>query len=111
MTNKTTIVCSKIPLKSFAFREVVTMDEGNLYLENVNVLFGTKIIKKIRFAEGEKPYVKGMGKEIAIDYLKNMFVKYIKDEKPNEKTIKTKVNHRAADKTAKNLFSEIGITI
>ena len=104
MKNITAIACTKVPLEIFAFREVVTLYDGSLFLENVNVLFGDKIIKKIRFAQGEKPYVKGMGKEIAIKYLKSVL-----EKNKQKSTVSSTVNKTAATKAAKDLFSNLGI--
>ena len=65
-------------------------------------------MSKIRYETGEKPYKKGMGKQIALDYLKEV-LKNTNEKKRKQKTSKPKVNKEAANKAASDLFEEIGI--
>jgi len=109
MTVSTIIACNKTPLDTLTYREVITIINGVNYLLNVNILLGRRIIKKIRFEPGEKPYNKGMGKEIALTYLKNTFDTIKKQE--DLKTAHSNINCEAADKAAKDLFSEIDLNI
>lgn len=102
----TTIAHNKIPMQMLAYREVVVIDGETAYLQNVNIMFGRKIIKKIRFQPGEKPYSKGMGKEIAVNYLRKLFDEKEQNRKQNP-TAESEANHKAA----KNLFNELGIQI
>lgn len=110
MTDKTTIACKKVSLETLAYREVISVDKDNFYLDNVNILLGRKIIKKIRFQPGEKPYEKGMGKDIAIQYLRDTLSSgNNKNNKESENQNDEKVNPEAACKAAKDLFTEIGL--
>jgi hypothetical protein len=110
MDEKTTIAFEKVPLSGLSYREVVIEDNDRFYLENVNILIGRKIIKKIRFKPGEKPYVTGMGKDIAIQYLRDTLIdeKNQNDQKSDSKKYE-KVNEEAAMKAASDLFTEIGL--
>lgn len=106
------IACVKEPLETFSYREVIVNYNGKFYLENVNVLFGSKILEKIRFTPGKKPYSKGMGKEIALRYLEEVFSNHKKAKSSkNKKTTgkKIKVNKKATQKAAEDIFSSMGL--
>ena len=78
--------------------------ENQWFLDNVNVIIDGKVIKKIRFDEGEIKYVEGIGKAIVRDYLTKVFEK-VKDKKPKKK----KANKKAANKAAVDLMQEMGL--
>jgi hypothetical protein len=108
----TAIATTKEPIALISYREVVINIEGTYYLENVNVLFGNKIITKIRFRPGEKLYKKGMGKEIAEQYLDKHFTKERgknKREEQNAGRKKPAVSKAAKQKAAGNLFNDLGL--
>ena len=107
---KRAIVAGKIiPLEFFYYREVLMVEKGNIFLQNVNIIFNSKIIKKVRFGTYEMPYTEGMGKEIAIDYLKGVYNKKNDKTRKKRKTSASNVHKDAIDKVVKDLFSELGI--
>ncbi len=108
METKTIIATKKTQIDLLSYQEVAAFEGDNFYLTNVNILLGRKIVKKIRFAENERPYVKGMGKDIAIEYLKECFSSKKRKQKSKKKKQET-VNNIAANEAAKNLFSELGL--
>ena len=108
MDNKTTIACKKIPLGLISYQEVIVVEDEQSYLSNLNVIFGRKIIKKIRFEPGEKPYIKDIGKEIAVQFLKKRLYAE-KEKKASEEKKYKKVNHEAVNEAARDLFSQLGL--
>ena len=107
MKKTTTIACAKVPLNLIAYREVIALDNDKYYLCNVNILIGRKIIKKIRFEDQEKPYIRGMGKDIAMQYLKEQLTDINKEKKPKPgRKAKSKI---VVEKVAKDLFAELGL--
>jgi hypothetical protein len=103
MKEKTSIAGMKVPLNLIAYREVITLDCDKYYLNNVNILLGRKVIKKIRFKDREKPYISGMGKDIAIQYLKEQLTEVKKGKKPKT------TSKIVVEKAAENLFEELGL--
>lgn len=87
-----------------AYKEVVLIKENQWFLDNVNIIIDGKVIKKIRFAEGEVIYTKGIGKAIVLDYLTKM-IDTAKDKKPK----KRKSNKKAAQKSAVSFMQEMGL--
>jgi len=112
MNEPKAIAVTKEPLNSLFYREVVVNIRGEYYLENVNVLFGNKILTKIRFKPGEKPYKKGMGKEVVEHYLDQLFDEVFKGSKSQEKKSrqkKTRVNESAKQKAAGTILKDLGL--
>jgi hypothetical protein len=111
MNEPTAIAKAKEPLGILSYREVVININGEYYLENVNVLFGNKILKKIRFNPGEKIYKQGMGEKIAKNYLEKIFANTREKDKNRNKTKKNKsdINEAAKQKAAANLFGDLGL--
>ena len=108
MYNNTKIANNTIPLKLISYQEVITIHNGEKFLSSVNVLIEKKIIKRIRFEQCEKLYLQNIGKEIAIQYLKNAL--YSKKGKKSTRERKNKkVNKDAANEAAKDLLSELGL--
>jgi hypothetical protein len=105
------IACVKEPLEVFAYREVIVKHGEKFYLENVNVLFGRKILEKIRFEPGEKLYEKGMGEKIALQYLEDLFENNKSKRNKNKKSAekKTKINKKASVKAAADIFNSMGL--
>jgi len=108
MKEITTIAQEEIPLNIFSYREVISMYKDKYYLNNVNILLGKQIIKKIRFEEQEKPYNIGMGKQIAIRYLKEQLC----DRKEKERRTRSKAKRpskKVIENAAINLIADLGL--
>ena len=106
---KTALALNSIVLVSISYKEVIVYENGSCYLENVNIIFKNKIVKKIRFEVGEKLYEEAIGKDIAEEYLYNLINK--KEETPIvKKRAKRKPrNSKAKNKAAMDLMSDLGL--
>ncbi len=108
MTKEIKIAREKTSFDMVYYQEVISIINEERYLANLNIILGNKIVHKIRFEAQKKPYKEGIGKQIATDFLAEMFLKK-RTKKEKNKRKKTKVNQSAARKTANTLLNDLEI--
>ena len=109
---KTLLALNAIKLGSLSFREVVAYENGECYLDNVNIILNNKIIKKLRYEAGEKPYVESMGKSLVEDYFLSLIQNddgVSVDKKKKRKSKVVKGNKKVRAKAAVDLMKEFGL--
>ena len=84
-----TIACKIETFDSISYREVIRYYRDAYYLVNVNIILGNKVVKKIRFEEGERKYSKGIGKKICETYLEEKLRKKANPFKKNYPSMKS----------------------
>jgi len=105
---KTIIALNNIALGALSYQEVISIIEDKPYLSNVNIVLGSKTLKKIRFAEKELIYKKGMGKQIVMDYIEQMFAEDRKRASVKKRK-KSRTNKKTVNKAAVDLMNEMGL--
>jgi len=105
---KTIIALNNIALGELSYQEVISVIEDKSYLSNVNIVLGSKILKKIRFAEKELIYQKGIGKQFVMDYIEQMFAKDRKRASVKKKK-KARTDKKTVNKAAVDLMNEMGL--
>ena len=105
---KTIIALNNVELGSMYYQEVIGVIDEKAYLLNVNIVLGNKTLKKIRFAEKELAYEKGMGKQIVMDFLLQMFIESEKKASVKKRP-KVKRSKKAVHKAAVDLMSDMGL--
>ena len=106
----TYIACPLETFTKLSFQTVLRNQQGETYLNSVNILSDGKVIKKIKYDDESIVYEKGLTEKIALEYILSKLKKEKDSNKENSKGGNSqKINKKAQKSAINNLMNDLNI--
>jgi len=106
----TYIACPLETFTKLSFQTVLRNEQGETYLNSVNIISDGKVIKKIKYEDENIVFEKGLTEKIALEYILSKLKTVKGFKKGNSKGSNfQKINKKAQKSAINNLMNDLNI--